>query len=268
MNDKFSDEQIKDFWQEQATAHGISPNASWSDTAVIEMEIKQILSLLDEGDSVLDVGCANGYSALNLAQQKKMRIRGVDYIPEMIKHANLALSEMPLEIQKSVDFQVGDITALKEDDASYQKVVVIRVLINLGEWTKQSEGIKQCARVLKPGGRLLMSEATLQGWNKMNLFRGEWNLPEIPMPSFNEYLDEEKVIETAAGASLRLIEIRNFASTYFVGTRVLKPLLAKSLNADIDVACPDMEWNRFFSLLPACGDYGTQKLFVFEKSSN
>jgi hypothetical protein len=27
-----------------------------------------------------------------------------------------------------------------------------------------------------------------------------------------------------------------------------------------------MEWNRWFAQLPAWGDYGTQKLFVFRKT--
>ena len=66
-------------------------------------------------------------------------------------------------------------------------------------------------------------------------------------------------------AELELIELVNFASTYFVGTRVLKPLLAQALGGKMDPANPNAEWNRWFSTLPACGDYGTQKLFVFRK---
>jgi hypothetical protein len=62
-----------------------------------------------------------------------------------------------------------------------------------------------------------------------------------------------------------LVEILNFASTYYVGTRVLKPLIAKAANVPVNVADPAAEWNRWFSQLPAAGDYGTQKLFVFRK---
>jgi hypothetical protein len=64
---------------------------------------------------------------------------------------------------------------------------------------------------------------------------------------------------------MKLVEVSNFASTYYVGTRVLKPLLAKATNAPLNIADPHAEWNRWFSQLPAAGDYGTQKLFVFEK---
>jgi len=33
----------------------------------------------------------------------------------------------------------------------------------------------------------------------------------------------------------------------------------------VDVASPDLEFNRFCSMIPAIGDYGTQKLLVFKK---
>jgi SAM-dependent methyltransferase len=163
-----------------------------------------------------------------------------------------------------MDFAVGDATALPEAGETYDKVVIVRVLINLGTWERQQIGLREACRVLKGGGVLLLSEATLQGWQKLNRFRGEWGLPDIPVPPFNTYLDEQRVIESVGGM-MELIEIRNFASTYYVGTRVLKPLLDRALGNSINVADPEMEWNRWFSLLPAAGDYGTQKLFVLRK---
>jgi SAM-dependent methyltransferase len=138
------------------------------------------------------------------------------------------------------------------------------VLINLGSWDNQLRGLKECARVLKPGGLLLLSEATVQGWHKLNDLRREWAMPEIPMPPFNNYLDQDRVVEGAA-PELEKVDIVNFSSTYFIGTRIIKPLLAKVAGAGIDVADPDMEWNRWCAMLPAAGDYGTQKLFVLRK---
>ena len=61
---KYTSDQIRNFWTEQANTHGESASASWSDTPVIEMEIQNILSHIEDGDSVLDIGCANGYSSL------------------------------------------------------------------------------------------------------------------------------------------------------------------------------------------------------------
>jgi SAM-dependent methyltransferase len=264
MTDELSLDEIRDYWTNQAHKHGRSPAASWSDHPVIDMEIRQILKWLQDGDKVLDVGCANGHSTLSLAAEKNVAIRGLDYIPEMIEQARNALASTDEVLRNRVDFAVGEITRLPEPDRSYDKVLSIRVLINLRSWDRQREGIQECIRVLKPGGLLLLSEAILQGWKNMNAFRAEWGLPEIPMPSFNQYLDEDRVVG-AFPEDLEPIDVVNFASTYYVGTRVIKPLLARVTPNDVDVASPDMEWNRFCSMLPPCGDYGTQKLLVFRR---
>jgi len=264
MNGKLSPEEIKNFWIQNALKHGQSHAASWSDQMAIEMEIRNVLNHLADGDRVLDVGCGNGYSTVRFASKKKIDIRGIDYLPEMIEQAHLRLSGLAHPLKGSVEFGVGDVTALQEPSGAYNKVIVIRVIINLSEWSYQLKGLRECVRVLKPAGMFLLSEATLQGWHQLNRFRREWGLPDIPMPPFNRYLDEEQVIHALSG-DLECIEIANFSSTYYVGTRVLKPLLIQALGTKMDVANPDMEWNRWFAQLPSWGDYGIQKLFVFRK---
>lgn len=264
MSERYSLQQVREFWKQQAVVHGQSPAASWSDQCVIEMEIREILARLEDGDRVLDIGCANGFSTVQFAAQKRIEILGMDYIPEMIEQAKLRSAQLTGKLAGKVSFDVGDITALNQPPESFDKVVVIRVVINLGEWPNQLRGLKECARVLKPGGMLLLSEATLQGWLRLNSFRSEWGMPDIPMPPFNNYLDQDLVVEETAPL-LELVSLENFASTYYVGTRVLKPLLAQALSTQASTTDPNMHWNRWFSSLPAAGDYGTQKLFVFRK---
>jgi ubiquinone/menaquinone biosynthesis C-methylase UbiE len=264
MSDRYDLEQIRAFWTGQALVHGQAAAASWSDFRVMEMEVREIVKLMADGERVLDVGCANGFSTVQLASQLKIHIRGLDYIPEMIEQARQRLAAIAARLRGTVEFAQGDITALPETAASYDKVIVIRVLINLGSWDRQLLALRECARVLKPGGMLLISEATVQGWQRLNLLRSEWGLPDIPMPPFNQYIDEERMSQDLP-AELRLAEVVNFASSYYVGTRVLKPLLSKALGATVDPANPNMEWNRWFSQLPAWGDYGTQKLFICER---
>jgi ubiquinone/menaquinone biosynthesis C-methylase UbiE len=261
--EKYSLEQIREFWTQQAVEHGDSFAASWSDRPVMEMEVRKLLSYMEDGDRILDVGCANGWSTIQFASQKKVTVRGLDYIPEMIDQAKQRLDMSRAMLTGSAEFEVGNIMQLDEPDASYDKVVVIRVLINLGTWENQIQGMRECARVLRSGGTFLLSEATRQGWMRLNAFRNEWGLPDIPMPPFNEYLDQDRVI--AAVPELELVSVENFASSYYVGSRVFKPLLAQALGSNINVASPEMEWNRFWSMMPPAGDYGTQKLFVFRK---
>jgi SAM-dependent methyltransferase len=257
-------EQIREFWTRQALEHGTDVAASWSDKNAVELEIETISARLVDGQRVLDIGCANGYSTIRFAAARELHLRGIDYIPEMIAEARRAYAQVRESLRSEVEFAVGDIVSLSEPDAAFDTVVVVRVIINLHDWTRQRAALGECARVLRPGGTLLLSEATVQGWQRLNLLRHEWGLPDIPMPPFNRYLDQEAVI-AAVSNDLELVEIVNFASTYFVGTRVLKPLLIKALGLGIDAADPGMEWNRWFRTLPAGGDYGTQKLFIFRK---
>jgi len=264
VTEKFTLDEIRDFWTKSADEHGESPNASWSDIRVIDMEIEGIGKRLSDGDKVLDVGCANGYSTVQLAGLKAVSILGVDYIPAMIDNARKRLETVRDRLRGRVEFVVGNILELDLPESTFDKVVSARAIINLCDWEAQLAGLRECVRTLKFGGHLLLSEASLQGWRKLNAFRREWGLPDIPMPAFNNYLDEDRLVRALA-PEMEILEVSDFSSTYYVGTRVLKPLLARATGSNVDAADPLMEWNRWFASLPPAGDYGTQKLFVFRK---
>lgn len=252
------------FWTKQAETHQQSSDASWPDRCMIALEIEELLRHVSDGQRVLDVGCANGFSTLHVASRRRVEIVGLDYIPEMIEQARARLDVERGSLMGTVSFDVGDIRSLRVPSDEFDRVIVTRVLINLATWGDQRIALDEALRVVKPGGMLLLSEATLQGWERLNAFRHEWGLADIPMPAFNQYLDQDAVTG-AASASADLVGIVHFASTYYVGTRVIKPLLIEALRRTIDVADPAMEWNRWFATLPAAGDYGVQRLFLFRK---
>ena len=256
-------EEIKGFWAEQARLHGESPSASWSDHRVIELEVAAIGARLQPGQRVLDAGCANGYSSARYAALGA-NVVGVDYIPEMVENAESRRQALPDDVAGRLEFSVGDISALDFGDASFDAVVSTRVIINLPSWDEQLHGLEECVRVLRPGGLFLLSEATEQGWMRLNELRREWGLVDIPMPSFNLYLDQERVIEALA-TEVELEQIDDFASSYYVVTRLLKPLLASRAEIAVDVTDPNAEFNRWAAMLPPTGDYGTQKLFVLRR---
>ncbi len=265
MTEKLDREGIFRYWSEQAARHELSPAASWSDRRVIELEIGELARRLADGQRVLDVGCANGYSTVELATRREVQIRGLDYVPRMIELARSRLDGLPPPLRARISFDVGDITALQEPSAEYDAVTVIRVVINLPSAEAQARALQECARVLRPGGTLLLSEATVQGWSRLNALRAEWGLAPIPVPAFNRYLDLDSIAQ-AAKPALELVEVNDFASTYYVATRLLKPLMARVAPIEVDVADPDMEWNRWCASLPTCGDYGVQKLLIFRRT--
>ncbi len=257
-------DEIKGYWTRQAETYGPSYVASWSDRCVIEMEIEQILRRMEENTKIIDIGCANGFSTLRFAKEKNIDIHGVDYIPEMIRGAHKNHEAVKEGLLGKVSFGTGDICNLDVPSNTFDQAIVIRVIINLENWENQKWALNEVCRVVRPGGTFLLSEATVQGWRKMNKFRNEWGLSDIPVPSFNFYLDEELVVQALMDQA-ELVEIVNFSSSYFVGTRVIKPLICKLTGREENIANPDLEWNKWFSQMPAIGDYGTQKLFIFRK---
>lgn len=249
-------EEVKAYWTEQAKEFGESGDASWKDKYMMDLEARTICKhIMKSEHDILDVGCANGYTTKRIARELGMHIHGIDYVPEMIENAKRSQCS-----SEPTTFSVGDITNLGIRE-QYHTVYGIRVLINLPDFETQVKAIQECINALKPYGTYLMSEATYQGWQKLNIFREECGLYQISIPKFNTYIDENAIKKIEIKGA-KLVRIENFSSSYFVGTRVLKPKF--SLLSPND---PDSEFNRFFSEIPSFGDYGIQKLFIWKKYS-
>lgn len=251
-------EEVKEYWTRQAKLYGWTAEASWTDTSMMDLEFKAIKKWIKKFSRLLDVGCANGYTTFRLSEVTGVTIDAIDYIPEMIDSAKAAQKKMK---NPNITFEVGDVRKLGFLNA-YDTVVGIRVLINLPDLEAQLQAMNNCLDALKSGGLYLMSEATLDGWAKMNSLRTACGLSVIPIPLFNVYLHQQQVID-ALKSRAELMSIENFSSTYFVGTRVLKAILLNGLPELI--ADPHSELNKYFATLPPYGDYGTQKLFVWKK---
>ncbi len=259
-------EKIREYWTEQAKKYYEMPQVSWSDIWAMRLEMREIAKYISPGMDVLDAGCANGYTTIRLYGQTNAHFIGIDHSPEMIKVAQLCATSCN---PRKISFEVGDICHLRFDDGSFHAVVSIRTLINLHDTERQTTAIKECLRVLKPGGLFLASEATIEGFNKLNKLRTEFEFLPLPMPPFNFYMMRQ-IFEDAINGIGKIEAVVDFASSYYLGTRLLKPLLAEfnwpeGANSDKFIAKPNTEFNRLCSMLPPVGDYGIQKLFVIRK---
>jgi demethylmenaquinone methyltransferase/2-methoxy-6-polyprenyl-1,4-benzoquinol methylase len=106
-----------------------------------------------EGDRVLD--CATGTGDLALAFKRKVgasgHVVGTDFCPEMLQSAPGKASEAGLQ----VDFQVADAMALPFADDSFDVASISFGIRNVDDPVKC---LKEMARVVKPGGRVVVLE--------------------------------------------------------------------------------------------------------------
>ena len=265
MKAKLDDAGIKQYWSEQARRHGSSHCASWSDAQAIEIEKRVIEPHLRDGATVLDIGCSNGHATLTYAQHADIDITGMDYVPEMVSAARENLEALGPSLRGRARFETGDIRALPFADESFDTVITTRVVINLQNPEAQVQGIRECLRVARPGGTVLLSEATIQGLEALNRLRAELGQKPLSMPSFNLYLDAQSIQAGDWGPGVS-VEAVDFSSTYYLFTRVLKPLLEHLPGSLVKAVDPLSEVNRLAAQLPSWGDYGVQKLFILRKN--
>lgn len=116
------------------------------------------LAQLRPGESVLDAGCGTG--ALAFVAKERVGItgsvHGIDPSRQMIAYARSKAPGRKL----SVDFQIGLVEHLAFPDQSFD-VVLCTWMIHHLPTNDQRRGLAEMARVLKPGGRLLLVDSHL-----------------------------------------------------------------------------------------------------------
>ncbi|HWQ26914.1 MAG TPA: arsenite methyltransferase [Chlorobaculum sp.] len=137
------------------------------------------LAMIREGDIVLDLGSGAGvdsFLASNIVGDKGLVI-GVDMTPEMVERARMNARNNGF---RNVDFRLGEIENLPVESSTVD-VIISNCVINLS--TDKPKVFQEAWRVLKPGGRLMVSDMVL--------------LEELP-----EYLDRsvEAYVRCIAGA--------------------------------------------------------------------
>ena len=113
------------------------------------------LAQLQPGDAVLDVGCGTGTLAMEVPRRvgRAGRVAGVDPGTEQIARARAKAARHNVPIE----FQIGVIEQLPFPDQTFDVVFSTLMMHHLPAPLKR-QGLAEIARVLKPGGRLVIAD--------------------------------------------------------------------------------------------------------------
>jgi ubiquinone/menaquinone biosynthesis C-methylase UbiE len=145
--------KIEKYWNWRSSSYALDVEKSPETEKAWDTTIKTLAKSGQNLDA-LDIGTGPGQLAFYLAGAG-FNVTGLDISPEMINNARKRSEEMEL----SIDFRTGDAEHLDFPDNSFD-VVVSRNLI----WTLPNPdlALKEWHRVLKPGGRIIVSDGFWQ----------------------------------------------------------------------------------------------------------
>ena len=180
-------------------------NNVWRDPKMARLHWQRRLDKIIEkarkaGGKVLELGCGCGMLSLEMARNG-LQVTGVDLSARSIEVAEKYRNENPFQHGfGELEYLCADFDSLEFDDGSFDSIVFFRSLHHFVDTNKVME---KTARLLKPGGILLLSEPIRSHFNQdsariaalLRLVLPTWEPSESKLSgSWNDQRIEENIV--------------------------------------------------------------------------
>ena len=212
------------FWESRST---LGFAAGSGDVNLKRLEIKAIHQSLGEPATVLDAGCGNAFTLVELASRlPSSRLFGFDYSAGMVK-AGLELIQKNqladrVDICKAslLDEFPSSLSALQIPSSGFDAIYTERSIINLDTFDQQCQAVSSLWGMLAHGGRLVLCEAFIDGLLEINSFRESVGLEKINAPWHNRYLSISEIASLLHDTDATYT-VNEFSGSYYFVSRVV-----------------------------------------------
>ncbi len=170
------------------TAPAVTSELPWTGERLVPSQSGQIAAehlhryaiacALAPGKDVLDIACGEGYGSALLSRAAR-RVVGVDIDAETVQHAKRKYGSA------QVHFLRGDCRAIPLADASVDLVVSFETLEHIEQ---QADFLDEVRRVLRPGGRLIISTPDKKNYGDSRESSNPFHVRELSAAEFRDVL--------------------------------------------------------------------------------
>jgi len=143
-------------YSKPATVHSFSKVGFWDAEEIL------IDRYFNKGESVIDIACGAGRTAIPLAQ-KGFKVTGIDFLPEMLETAHKLVQQYNVR----VEFLLMDAIKMTFPDESFHNVVFLYNSFEL-IWGKanRTKLLRDIYRILKPEGYFFLTSRSSYAFGK------------------------------------------------------------------------------------------------------
>ena len=145
---------------------GLNPLRLESMLQEMSRQVLDRLALAGRPARVLDMGCGLGSTARLAGRERPdLEVTGLTLVPWQVLHAREFARRQG--VAERIRFAVADYTAAPFEDATFDGAYAVESACHGEGWAKEAF-VREAARVLRPGSRLVLADGFLKGTGKMN----------------------------------------------------------------------------------------------------